>query len=112
MAPQDTGVDPDISEAPPSGEMMERILESALAALPRGLLASLALGQATRARTSSGGRSGAERKSQQRGRPIGARAGEPRAGQRLHVLETLRAAAPWQRLRGAPAGAGRIQVRK
>ncbi len=112
MAPQDTGVDPDISEAPPSGEMMERILESALAALPRGLLASLALGQVTRARTSSGGRSGAERKSQQRGRPIGARAGEPRAGQRLHVLETLRAAAPWQRLRGAPAGAGRIQVRK
>ena len=30
---------------------------------------------------------------------MGARKGEPRAGQRINVLETLRAAAPWQRLR-------------
>jgi magnesium chelatase subunit D len=34
-----------------------------------------------------------------RGRPIGARRGELRAGARLNVLETLRAAAPWQPLR-------------
>jgi magnesium chelatase subunit D len=52
-----------------------------------------------------------------RGRPVGARKGEPRAGQRLNVLETLRAAAPWQRLRKAamPATATqrpRIVVRK
>ena len=38
-------------------------------------------------------------KTQLRGRPIGARRGEPRAGARLNVIETLRAAAPWQRLR-------------
>ena len=48
---------------------------------------------------------------------MGARKGEPRAGQRLNVLETLRAAAPWQRLRHAalPATATqrpRIVVRK
>ena len=34
-----------------------------------------------------------------RGRPIGTRQGEPRNGARLHLLETLKAAAPWQTLR-------------
>jgi magnesium chelatase subunit D len=43
-----------------------------------------------------------------RGRPIGARKGEPRAGQRLNVLETLRAAAPWQKLRQAAAQERRV----
>jgi magnesium chelatase subunit D len=50
----------------------------------------------------------------QRGRQVGTRRGDPRAGGRLDLLETLRAAAPWQRLRSAPAGARervRIQVR-
>jgi magnesium chelatase subunit D len=96
--------------------VQERVLESALAALPVGLLASLALGNAPRGRMLNGGRAGAAQKSHMRGRPIGARAGEPRAGQRLNVLETLRSAAPWQRLRqpansGSQSG-GRIQVRK
>jgi magnesium chelatase subunit D len=39
-----------------------------------------------------------------RGRPIGARRGEPRAGVRINVVETLRAAAPWQPLRRREAG--------
>ncbi|WP_353094084.1 VWA domain-containing protein, partial [Methylibium sp.] len=49
-----------------------------------------------------------------RGRPVGARRGEPRTGARLNVIETLRAAAPWQRLRQASPGGGgaRIQVRR
>ena len=103
-------------EATQDGEMQERVLESVLAALPAGLLASLALGSAPRVRIQNSGRAGAAQKSQLRGRPIGARAGEPRAGQRLNVLETLRAAAPWQKLR-QPAHPGlqneaRIQVRK
>ena len=34
-----------------------------------------------------------------RGRPIGTRAGDPRSGARLNLVETLRVAAPWQRLR-------------
>lgn len=33
------------------------------------------------------------------GRPLGSRAGVPRGGARLALVETLRAAAPWQRLR-------------
>ena len=34
-----------------------------------------------------------------RGRPAGVRQGRPHAGARLHLIETLRAAAPWQKLR-------------
>jgi len=45
------------------------------------------------------GRVGAEKQNMLRGRPRGARTGLPRGGSRLHLLETLRAAAPWQRAR-------------
>ena len=45
-----------------------------------------------------------------RGRPAGVRIGDPRSGARLHVLETLRAAAPRQKLR-PPAPHG-VAVRK
>ncbi len=38
------------------------------------------------------------------------RRGAPRAGVRLNVIETLRAAAPWQRLRRAQAGAQATQA--
>jgi magnesium chelatase subunit D len=52
-------------------------------------------------------------KNQNRGRPVGTRRAEPRSGARLHILETLRAAAPWQRLRQQQAdGPKRIQVRR
>jgi len=103
-----------------SHELGERILEAAQAAIPAGLLASLKVSQLSRAKTPTAGTAGAAQKSAARGRPIGARKGEPRAGQRINVLETLRAAAPWQKLRqaalpgtdsAAPAQR-RIQVRK
>ena len=84
-----------------SQELGERILEAAQAAIPAGLLASLKISQLARAKTPSAGTAGAAQKSALRGRPIGARKGEPRAGQRINVLETLRAAAPWQKLRQA-----------
>ncbi|MCS6932144.1 MAG: VWA domain-containing protein, partial [Acetobacteraceae bacterium] len=51
-----------------------------------------------------------ERQALQRGRPIGARPGALGGGARLALLETLRAAAPWQRLR--PKGPGRIAIRR
>ena len=79
--------------------LAETVLEAAQAAIPSGLLAALKVGEAARARVQAVGRSGAAQKSQSRGRPLGARRGEPRAGSRLDVIETLRAAAPWQRLR-------------
>jgi magnesium chelatase subunit D len=90
----------DTPDAPSNqGEMAERVLDAVQAAIPAGLLAALRIGDLSRAKTAPAGRSGAGQKSQSRGRPICARKGEPRAGQRLNVIETLRAAAPWQKLR-------------
>ena len=117
--------DGDDADSPPPEpqEMAERVLEAAQAAIPAGLLASLKIGALQRAKTPTSGNAGAEQKNALRGRPVGARKGEPRAGQRINVLETLRAAAPWQRLRrstlapasasaSAPVMAPRIVVRK
>ena len=76
--------------------------EAVTAALPPGLLAQLL------AKANGGavqGRVGAETQSLLRGRPRGARAGLPRGGARLHLLETLRAAAPWQRARALDVSA-------
>jgi len=71
-----------------------------VAALPPGLLALLQGGAALRSPARSAtSRSGEELKSRQRGRPLGTRPGVLRAGARLHVIDTLRAAAPWQPLR-------------
>ena len=107
------------SLAPDAQELAERVLEAAQAAIPAGLLASLKIGALQRAKSPTSGSAGAEQKNALRGRPVGARKGEPRAGQRINVLETLRAAAPWQRLRRSslpPASASlvgpRIVVRK
>ena len=83
----------------PSENLADLVLEAAQAAIPAGLLASLKIGLLQRAKTPTSGSAGALQKNALRGRPVGARKGEPRAGQRINVLETLRAAAPWQKLR-------------
>jgi magnesium chelatase subunit D len=107
------------NQPPDPQELAERVLEAAQAAIPAGLLASLKIGALQRAKSPTSGSAGAEQKNALRGRPVGARKGEPRAGQRINVLETLRAAAPWQRLRRStlPAASAslttpRIVVRK
>lgn len=73
------------------------VLEAAIAAIPPDLLARLAEGRARRGSGSSGG--GKKRLSGQRGKPLSARAGMPRGGARLALVDTLRAAVPWQALR-------------
>ena len=90
----------DQDELPP-GALEELILQAALAALPPDLLASLKASQAnqTGSAARAAGVAGALQKAGRRGRPVGVRRGEPRAGQRLNVIETLRAAVPWQKLR-------------
>jgi magnesium chelatase subunit D len=87
----------------------DRLIEATQAALPAGLLAALLNGEVAR----SAGRVGALSRSPRGGRPVGSRAGTPRGGARLNLIDTLRAAAPWQRLRAteAPAGPPRVQVR-
>lgn len=85
-------------QEPNEQELQEILLEAAQAAIPAGLLAQLQLAGG-RPRTQSSGRAGMLKQSVLRGRPIGTRAGDPRTGARLNLVETLRVAAPWQRLR-------------
>ncbi len=86
------------------------ILDAVRAALPEKLLAGLI--QETRSAARQSGGAGALGKSAKRGRPIGSRRGELRHGERLALLDTLRAAAPWQSLRQRERNTGRIQVRR
>ncbi len=90
----------------------DMLVEAALASIPGDLLAQLAQGNAPR--RSSGSGSGQKKKSGFRGKPLGARPGMPRGGARLALIDTLRAAVPWQevRRREGNAGASAIQVRK
>jgi magnesium chelatase subunit D len=74
------------------------VLAAAQAAIPAGLLEALQ-GSSAQLKSASAGRAGAQTVGQRRGRPNGTRRGEPRAGARLNVIETLRAAAPWQTVR-------------
>jgi magnesium chelatase subunit D len=103
----------DSSPPQEGGELEERVVDAAVAAIPAGLLARLASGERSRDRQRAVGRAGAAATSRLRGRPLGARRGEPHAGARLHLIETLRAAAPWQRLRRlhAASDAPRVLVR-
>jgi magnesium chelatase subunit D len=87
---------PDDVQSPDA--LTEITTEAAQAAIPAGLLARLEAG-ASNSRASSAGQSGATRKSGQRGRPAGTRRGDPGEGRKLDVLATLRAAAPWGRVR-------------
>ena len=85
------------------------VLEAATAAIPANLLAQLQLPAASRTRASAAGRAGAIQASLRRGRPAGVRRGEPRSGARLNLVETLRAAAPWQILRRQEASETRTR---
>lgn len=84
------------------------VLAAALASLPRDVLERLAAGAARRVANRARG-AGERCKSPLRGRPLGARAGIPRGGLRLSLIDTLRAAAPWQTLRERGGGAIRIR---
>jgi len=101
----------------PDRPLEDVVLEAVQAALPPDLLARLAHEDAARG-PGGGGRAGSKRTGPRRGRPIGARRGEPRGGARLDVIETLKAAAPWQRLRRpdgpatVPDGRRRLEVRR
>jgi magnesium chelatase subunit D len=91
----------------------DRLVAAAQAAIPAGLLALLSAGRAPSARGGDAGRAGEMARSRQRGRVVGAVRGTPRSGARLALIETLRAAAPWQALRrrqAAPGDTERVRV--
>jgi magnesium chelatase subunit D len=96
------GASDDTADASGSGSLDERVLAAARAAIPRDLLARLESVVVNRSRSQAAGRAGALRAAAQRGRPAGSRAACGRG--RLHLVETLRAAAPWQTLRGGGPG--------
>jgi magnesium chelatase subunit D len=95
------------------------VLAAAQAAMPPDVLAQLKFSKSAGKNRTSSGHSGTFRLSSRRGRPIGSRHGELRSGARLSVIDTLRAAVPWQairrRERAATAfegGAARVDVRR
>ncbi len=94
------------------GPMEDVVLDASAAAIPPGLLERLKQaepgGRKSAKRAGAGSRGTAPR----RGRPAGVKRGPPGAGKRLNVIETLRAAAPWQPLRrqAGTAPAGRLKI--
>lgn len=92
--------------------MEDRVLDAAQAAIPPNLLAALIAGIKP---ARIGGKSGAHNDAGAHGRPIGSRRSNHFRGRQLHLVDTLRAAAPWQRLRrellGSTVPKARVLVR-
>ena len=114
--PPEENEQPPDSESDPASEqnpqaLEDQILEATKAAIPAGLLSQLLAGGVRR--RASSGKSGAAVKGGLRGRPAGSRRAMPAHGSRLHLMDTLRAAAPWQKIRKATAKnqQAKIQVR-
>ena len=97
------------TDSPSAEDLQDMMIASALASLPPNLLDSL-LTKPGSSQGNSSGRSGQFRSGMQRGRPLPPRPGRPAGHARLHVLATLRAAAPKQKLRSG-AGQGRVAIR-
>lgn len=97
----------------PLSAPLEMLIAATQAALPPEVLARLAGGDRERCARASASGAGAQVASALRGRPIGSRSGALRSGERLNLVETLRAAAPWQKLRRKGLEPStRIEVRK
>ena len=88
------------------------ILAATQAAIPHGLLMRLRSEIGAHRGSAAPGRAGALRGGGSRGRGAGNQVGAPGGHARLNVMETLRAAAPWQRLRGRTSPAnGRVLIK-
>lgn len=97
------------STEPSAEDLQEMVVAAALASLPPHMLDALMTRPGSASQNTSG-RSGQTRAGSQRGRPLPPRPGRPGGQARLHVLATLRAAAPKQRLRQAH-NTGRVAIR-
>jgi magnesium chelatase subunit D len=99
--PQQSGDDREDDHRASNGDspLEEVVLEAARSGIEPGLLARLDAGRARARGRNPSGRSGALQRSTLGGRPAGTFAATGRHGERINVVETLRAAAPWQVLR-------------
>ena len=109
VAPEPEDAPPTEQPEAPHKAVEDIVLDAVKAALPDDLLARLSAEDSSRGRARASGRVGQFKISVKRGRPIGIRPGAPKNGARLHLLETLKAAAPWQTLRHR---AGRFSIRR
>ncbi|WP_439544683.1 magnesium chelatase subunit D [Sandarakinorhabdus sp.] len=105
----DTPGDDQEQPEPPPIDPTDMVLDAAQTALPPGLLDALAAGTISKAPKTSGS-SGAKQKSITSGRPAGVRPGMPGRGARLALIETIKSAAPWQKVRPARDD-GRLAIR-
>ena len=86
-------------------DLEDIMLDAAAAAIPKHILDQI--DSATRrGGKGAAGKSGQKQKSASRGRPMSARPGTPGNGKRLALIDSLRAAAPWQNIRRQAATAG------
>ena len=97
----------------------DEILEAAQAAIPADILARLADLADLKTPKGMGGKTGAVKVGRMRGRPLGNMPGMPEGGKTLSIIDTLRAAVPWQAMRRAEMKAtgktvphGKILIRK
>ncbi len=114
-SPPESASDPppadDAAREPDPETLTDAVIAAIQAALPEDFLERVALERAAQSRSSRSRGDGARAKSTRRGRPVGSRHGALHPGERLNIVETLRAATPWQKLRGGGLAAGRVQVR-
>ena len=111
--PPEPGEAPRDEDDPSPSALTDIIVEASRASLPPELLAALERDGSGRSAAKAGRGSGAKRRAKMTGRPAGVRPGDPGAGARLSIIDTLRAAAPWQRIRQtADAPRSGIAVRR
>lgn len=112
---RDSSSDGDGDTAAPPPGAAELLIDAARAALPAALLDGGTPPARSSAARAADGRRGAEQRDEARGRRVGTRQGHPRRGARLDLVETLRAAAPWQPVRRRDAapdgGSGALLLR-
>ena len=94
--PEPLNLDPEQLQA-----MQETILEAALSTLPHDVLSAMVATSRIGRSKFTAGSSGAKIRTAIHGRKRGAYRTKPSAAARLDVLQTLRAAAPWQGIRAA-----------
>jgi magnesium chelatase subunit D len=101
-------------DTPSPQELSEILLEAVKMSLPAGLLAALEKDLRQKQAPKSGAGAVSAQTGLKRGRPAGTRQGEPKNGARLSLIDTLRAAAPWQplRKRDAPGRTGVMVARE
>jgi magnesium chelatase subunit D len=100
-APEMQDSDSDLSHMTPPNDIAVAAVQ---AALPQDLLAGGLVAFAARSAPSRARGEGGKIISARRGRPTGSRPGVLRPGDRLDLPQTLRTAAPWQRLRRQALG--------